>query len=229
MEPRQALKKDTPQFDPRQSAQGRSRIPAVAGYEVIDQLYGRDHHQDAGRHAAVPDRLDHDVLAGAVGEGRQELGRVRRTPSGTGPWKLDNFVPRERAELVPNRDYWDKARVPKLDKLVLLPLAGSECPRRRAALGPGRLDRGAAAGRDRRRSKSAGFQIVTNAYPHNWTWHLSRAEGSPWNDIRVRKAANLAVDRDGLKELLGRPDDPGRRLLPARPPVVRQSDLQAQA
>ena len=45
-----------------------------------------------------------------------------KTPSGTGPWKLTLFAPRERAEMVPNKEYWDKARIPKLDKLVLLPL-----------------------------------------------------------------------------------------------------------
>ena len=61
-----------------------------------------------------------------------------RTPSGTGPWKLDKFVPRERAELVPNKDYWDKARVPKLDRLVLLPLP--EANSRVAALRSGQVD-----------------------------------------------------------------------------------------
>jgi ABC-type transport system substrate-binding protein len=36
-----------------------------------------------------------------------------------------------------------------------------------------------------------------------WPWQLSFAEGSPWLDKRVRHAANLCVDREGLKKLLG--------------------------
>src|SRR6516162_7046281 len=34
-------------------------------------------------------------------------------PSGTGPYKFDRFVPHQRLELVPNTEYWDKARIPK--------------------------------------------------------------------------------------------------------------------
>jgi ABC-type transport system substrate-binding protein len=45
--------------------------------------------------------------------------------------------------------------------------------------------------------------IVTNKYPHNWAYQPSMVEGSPWTDIRVRKAANLAIDRAGIKKLVG--------------------------
>src|SRR5258708_1805159 len=136
-----------------------------------------------------------------------------KTPSGTGPWKLALLVPRERAELVPFAGYWDKARVPKLDKLVLLPLP--EPNARVAALRSGQVDWIEAPSPDAVSSlEQAGFQIVANAYPHNWTWHLSRVEGSPWNDVRVRKAANLAIDRDGLVELLSGLAIPAQGFMP---------------
>ena len=196
------LKNDAPQFDQRQSAQGRSRIPAIASYKAVDKYTLEIVTKSPD--ASLPYQLAWIMMSSPAQW--EKLGKswdaFAKTPSGTGPWKLTLFAPRERAEMVPNKDYWDKARVPKLDKLVLLPLP--EPNARVAALraGPGRLDRGAGARRGRHRSRGAGFKIVTNAYPHNWTWHLSRAEGSPWNDIRVRKAANLAVDREGMKELL---------------------------
>jgi len=70
------LKNDSPQFDPRQSGQGRSRIPGGRELPGNRQIPGRDHHQVSRRHPALSDRVDHDVVAGPVGEGRQELGCV---------------------------------------------------------------------------------------------------------------------------------------------------------
>jgi len=194
-------KKESPQFDPRQSGQGLTRIPAVAGYRAIDKL-------TLEITTKVPDATLPYQIAWIMMSSPAQFEKVgktwdafARTPSGTGPWKLDKFVPRERAELIPNKEYFDKARVPKLDRVVLLPLP--EANARVAALRSGQVDWVEAPPPDAIPSlKSAGMQIVTNAYPHNWTWHLSRAEGSPWNDVRVRKAANLAIDRAGMKEML---------------------------
>ncbi|HEY0352619.1 MAG TPA: ABC transporter substrate-binding protein [Enterovirga sp.] len=195
------LKNDAAQFDPRQSAQGKSRIPAVAGYKAIDKLTVEI--STKAPDATLPYQIAWIMMSSPAQW--EKVGRswdaFAKTPAGTGPWKLTAFVPRERAEMVPNPAYWDKARVPKLEKLVLVPLP--EANARVAALRSGQVDWVEAPPPDAVPSlKGAGFQIITNAYPHNWTWHLSRVEGSPWNDIRVRKAANLAIDRDGMKELL---------------------------
>ena len=128
--------------------------------------------------------------------------KFAENPSGTGPWKLTALKARELAELVPNKDHWDKARVPKLDKVTLIPMPDPSA--RTAALLSGQVDWIEAPSPDAmKRIKSSGFEIVSNIYPHIWSWHLNRVEGSPWNDIRVRKAANLAIDRSGVVELLG--------------------------
>jgi ABC-type transport system substrate-binding protein len=50
--------------------------------------------------------------------------------------------------------------------------------------------------------KSAGFVITSNTYPHTWLWRLNFSQGSPFSDIRIRKAANLAIDRQAIVEFL---------------------------
>jgi len=51
------------------------------------------------------------------------------------------------------------------------------------------------------RLKSAGMQIVTRIYPHNWSYQLNFVKG-PFADKRVRQAANYALNRQDMKEML---------------------------
>lgn len=135
----------------------------------------------------------------AAGKSWEEFAKK---PSGTGPWRLTALRARELAELEPFKDHWDKSRVPKLDKLTLIPMPDPGA--RTAALLAGQVDWIEAPSPDAmKRIQSAGFNITSNIYPHIWSWHLSRIDGSPWNDVRVRRAANLAIDRKGIRELLG--------------------------
>ncbi len=196
------LNKDAPQFDTNQAGQGRGRIPTITSYKAID-----DHTVEfvtAFPDALLPYQIAWIVMSSPtnwenVGKSWDEF---IKSPSGTGPWKLDKYEPRERAELVPNQDYWNKDRIPKLDRMVLLPVPDPSA--RVAALRSGQVDWIEAPPPDAIPSlEGAGFGIVSNVYPHVWPWHFSRLEGSPWNDITVRKAASLAVDRAGMKELLG--------------------------
>ncbi|MBC9884175.1 ABC transporter substrate-binding protein, partial [Bradyrhizobium sp. INPA01-394B] len=55
-----------------------------------------------------------------------------------GPFKLTKLVPRELAELTKNPDYWNAKRIPKVDKIVLVPMP--EANARTAALLSGQVD-----------------------------------------------------------------------------------------
>ena len=192
----------SPQFDRKQMAQARARIPTLVGYKAVDKytielttkvvnsLFPYDMSYIFFSSPAQWEKLGKDWT------------KVAMQPSGTGPFKVERVVPRERLELVRNAGYWEKARVPKLDKVILFPMP--EAATRTAALLAGQIDWIEVPAPDAiPRLRQGGMSIVTNKYPHNWGYHPSMVEGSPWADIRVRKAANLAVDRAGLNKLLG--------------------------
>ena len=121
-------------------------------------------------------------------------------PSGTGPYRFSRMVPHERLELLPNKAYWDPKRVPKQDRVVLLPMP--EAATRAAALMTGQVNFIEAPSPDTiPRLKAAGMQIITNTYPHNWPFILNFVKG-PMTDVRVRRAANYALNRAEFVELL---------------------------
>src|SRR2546427_529785 len=117
-------------------------------------------------------------------------------PSGTGPFRVTKFVPRERLELDANKNYWDAKRRPKIDKLVLLPMP--EPTTRLAALRSGQVDWVEVRPRaSTPQPKGAGFQTTQTPYPQNGP-HTLRLDKERWNSKLVRKAANYAIDRVGI-------------------------------
>jgi peptide/nickel transport system substrate-binding protein len=141
-------------------------------------------------------------------------------PSGTGPYKFDRFVPHQRLEMVPNAEYWDKARVPKQDRLVLVPMP--EASTRTAALLSGQVNWIEAPSPDAiPRLGSEGMRIVTNVYPHDWPYLLNFARG-PFKDLRVRQAANYAINRQDVVDLLGGTAIPEHDVVPPTLPYYGQ-------
>jgi ABC-type transport system substrate-binding protein len=190
-----------PQFDARQSSQVRGRLAPIAGYRVVDPATVEITTETVD--AFFPYEISYLFYSSpaqwqAVG---RDWAAFALHPSGTGPFKVDSVVPRKELVLSRNAAYWDKARVPKLDRVILLPIP--EAATRTAALLAHQVDWVEAPSPDvLPQLRAAGMQIVTNTYPHIWPYEPSRLPGSPWNDIRVRKAINLAIDRDGLTTLL---------------------------
>ena len=131
----------------------------------------------------------------------KDWGAFAKAPSGTGPFKITKVVPAQFVEMERNEAYWDKTRIPKLQKLVLRPMA--EATTRLAALRSGQVDWIEVPPPDAIESlKAAGFQISLKPYPHTWPYVLHVEGDSPFKDKRVRQALNYAIDRDGIVKLI---------------------------
>jgi peptide/nickel transport system substrate-binding protein len=210
------LNKEAPQFDASQVGITASRMPTLVSAKKIDdmtvQLITKEpdsflpiNVSNLFMASPVKWQKFFDAATGSDAKAKALAAwdAFAKDASGTGPWKMSSFTPRERLELVKNDKYWDKTRVPHVDKMVLLPMP--EANARTAALLSGQVEWIEAPAPDALPEiKQRGFKLYANEEPHVWPWQFSRIEGSPWNDIRVRKAANLCIDREGLKDgLLG--------------------------
>lgn len=206
------LKRDAPHFDASQVGVTASRMPNLRSARKIDAMTVE--LTTAAPDALLPINLTNLYMASPAQwqklydaasatdpkeKAKQAWDAFSRNASGTGPWKMDKFVPRERLEVVKYDGYWNAARKPKVDRLVMLPMP--EANARTAALLSGQVEWIENPAPDALpQIKQRGFVVYQNEQPHVWPWQFSRVEGSPWNDIRVRKAANLCVDRNAMKD-----------------------------
>src|SRR3977135_3104739 len=145
------LKQDAPQFDPSQVGVTASRMPTLVSARKIDdmtvELTAKERESFppitvTSLFMASPAKWQKlfDAAEGADAKAKSQAAwaAFARYASGTGPCKMSSFTPRERLELKKNKNYWDKARVPRVDKMLLLPMP--EANARTAALLSGQVD-----------------------------------------------------------------------------------------
>lgn len=205
---RKVLDRDAPHFDPRQVGVTATRMPTLRRAEKIDDYTVALITSEPD--SLLPINLTNLFMASpthwerkraAAPNAEAAWNAFAADPSGTGPFRLVRFVPRERVEYVRNENYWGEIKA-KAERIVLLPIP--EANARTAALLSGQVDWIEAPAPDALpQLRARGMQIHSNVQPHVWPWQPCFAEGSPLADVRVRKALNLAIDREGLKTLLG--------------------------
>ena len=221
------LNDKAPQFDKRQSAQVKTRLPSVASYAKIDDSTVEITTK------TVDSFFPYQMLWFLVSSPAQyekvgkDWDKFASEPSGTGPFKLTKLVPRELAELSKNADYWDKKRIPKVDKLILIPMP--EALTRTNALLAGQVDLIETPAPD------AVPQLKAGRHADRRQHHAACLE------LSSQRVAGLALDRHPAAQGAQSRDRPRRRgRTDERPrqtrqgpgrsvePVVRQADLRHQ-
>lgn len=220
---RKVLDREAPHFDPRQVGVTATRMPTLRRAEKIDDV-------TVALITSEPDSLLPINLTNLFMASPTHWEALRRNhpsaeatwnafaanPSGTGPFRLTRLVPRERAELARFDGYWGDPK-PRAERLVLIPIP--EASARTAALLSGQVDWIEAPSPDAvAQLRARGMQIASNPQPHVWPWQPCFLESSPLRDVRVRRALNLAVDREALRTLLGGMMQPALGTYPAGHP-----------
>jgi ABC-type transport system substrate-binding protein len=195
------MDEQSPQFDATQYALARVYLTNVAAVDKVDDftVAVKTNHVDS----LFPYQIMQVLLVSRcrLQALHNDNAAYAMHPSGTGPYLFDRMVPHERLEMVANPNYWDKARIPKQDRLVVEPMP--EAITRVNALLSGAVNFIEAPPPDTiPRLKAAGMQVITNIYPHNWAYQLNFVKG-PFTDLRIRRAANYAINRADVVDMLG--------------------------
>jgi peptide/nickel transport system substrate-binding protein len=132
-------------------------------------------------------------------------------PVGTGPFRFQELTPGERSRFVRNPDYWS-AGAPQLDEVVIVDYPDDRA--RVDALLGGDVDAitNVPTAQIDRVQGNPSFKLLT-AETGAWQPFTMRVDTAPFDDVRVRQAMRLIVDREQMVgQALGRQGTPANDL-----------------
>jgi peptide/nickel transport system substrate-binding protein len=124
---------------------------------------------------------------------------IAKNPVGTGPFKFVSWTPGVEVVVEKNPNYWNKARIPKIDRVIYRPVIEDQT--RLTELEAGKLDFIVNVPPDdlSRLRKEGKFQIIEQPGMHIW-YLVMNNQRKPFTDKRVRQAVNYAINRKGIVE-----------------------------
>jgi peptide/nickel transport system substrate-binding protein len=128
-----------------------------------------------------------------------KLDTLARAPSGTGPFKLQSFLPGDRVEMVRNPDYYVKG-VPKLDKVIMriMPESAAQA----SAIEAGEVDLVWNLPLEAIEQFKKNPNLVIDSVPTStWDGIIMNGAHKPFDDKRVRHAISMAIDKPAMVEL----------------------------
>jgi peptide/nickel transport system substrate-binding protein len=118
-------------------------------------------------------------------------------PIGTGPFKYVSFTPGQQSVFARNENYWNTP-LPYLDQVIMTDYA-DETSQVNALLG-GQVDVINLLSQDVLGSVTGSGKKAVISPGGGWNPFTMRVDAAPFNDVRVRQAFRLAVDREKMLE-----------------------------
>lgn len=187
--------------DPAMAAAGLTRIPYVETVEALD---------NGSPQGAVRFRLTSPVVTFLYTLGDalacltivphdRTTEELAQQASGTGPFQVMEYIPGERTVLKRHEQYWE-AGLPYLDEVqhLYLPDATTQV----AALTSGALEAMVLKSEDIATLQHHDDIQLLKLNPGGQDIFVMRADQPPFDDVRVRQAFKLAVDRPGLLQVV---------------------------
>jgi peptide/nickel transport system substrate-binding protein len=175
-------------MNPKKPGDGASVLKPVMKMQILDPLTLRL-YMDAP-YSTFPQSLCESQNFGIV-----PVGYDPQRPVGTGPFKYKSFTPGEQSVFTRNENYF-KPGLPHLDELTIIDFADDESAMNAVVSNAADMF-GEASPSLATEAQSSSLKTLTSL-PGLWTPFTMRVDKPPFNDVRVRQAFRLIVDRPAL-------------------------------